>query len=123
MTETLALVERLLDKYGLPLIILAVIAVAVWKGVWPLVKDRIAKADAEREKVLAQNETQRATFLVQLSQRDSDTLSALNGFTNAIKSLGDEVKRSNDEHLRAMGNIAESLKRIEANTGGKKHDA
>jgi exopolyphosphatase/pppGpp-phosphohydrolase len=84
--------EHLIDRYGLPLAVLAAVLFFLWRWVLPFLKERITAAEAAlREQVLAAREARRedqTQFLAALANRDRIN----EAHTRALRDLTTEIK-------------------------------
>jgi hypothetical protein len=75
--------ERLLDKFGLPLAMLAAFIFFFWKGVWPFLQDQIREA---RE---SGKEDQRE-FMAALARRDELVKEELQAFRDGLRKMDEQ---------------------------------
>jgi F0F1-type ATP synthase membrane subunit b/b' len=84
--------EHLIDRYGLPLGILAGVLFFLWKWVLPFLKERITAAEAALKEQVAESRAARkedqAQFLAALANRDKVN----EEHTRAIRQLTAEIK-------------------------------
>ncbi len=78
--------ERLLDKFGLPLAMLAAFVFFFWKGIWPFLQDQIREARVARQR-------DQKEFLEALARRDEVVKEELQAFREGLRKMDERRGR------------------------------
>lgn len=110
-----AALNLFLERWGFPVLVLVVIGMAVWFGIWPVIKERIARQDKLFDQQQTKLEQSLVDYQARLSERDRAFTASLAELVNSqaasqvriVQALNEHDTKSGQQHAQIAATLAD----------------